>query len=173
MVVRPICPTTGPLWAPFGPPLRPLGPTHRWAKSPGYLEGSPNPANNSTADGVDFRLSLAFLFLPMFVWRRVRRFQVWRVFDAIAGGFYQGPTLASTEATRPNHAYSPEPRGSRISAFPCRPSCAPKGAQGGRDWFSRALGIQLESCRPGTPRPRRRRRRRRWLCPRWAPPDLW
>jgi len=45
------------------------------------------PANNSTADGVDFRLSLAFRFFPMLVWRRVRRFQVWRVFDAMAGGF--------------------------------------------------------------------------------------
>lgn len=49
--------------------------------------GSPNPANSSAAEGVDLRLSLAFLFLPIFVWRRVRFFQVWRVFDAMAGGF--------------------------------------------------------------------------------------
>jgi hypothetical protein len=30
---------------------------------------------------------LAFLFFPMFTWRRVRFFQVWRVFDAMAGAF--------------------------------------------------------------------------------------
>ena len=55
-----------------------------------YLPGSPKPANSSVAEGVDLRLSLAFRFLPMFTWRRVRRFQVWRVFDAITGGFLAG-----------------------------------------------------------------------------------
>jgi hypothetical protein len=45
------------------------------------------PANSSAAERVDFRLSFAFLFLPMFTCRRTRRFQVTRVFEAIAGRF--------------------------------------------------------------------------------------
>jgi hypothetical protein len=57
-----------------------------WRVRRGYLAdwpGSPKPANNSVADGVDFRLSFALRFLPMFVWRRTRRFQVERVFEAM------------------------------------------------------------------------------------------
>lgn len=51
------------------------------------LPGSPKPANRSTAEGVEFRLSFAFRFFPMLTWRRLRFFSVWRVFDAMAGAF--------------------------------------------------------------------------------------
>jgi len=49
-----------------------------------YLPGWPRSANSSTAEGVDLRLSFALRFLPMFVWRRTRRFQVLREFEAMA-----------------------------------------------------------------------------------------
>jgi hypothetical protein len=59
--------------------------------------GSPIPLNSSVADGVELRLSLAFLFLPMFVWRLTRRFQVCRVFEAMTGGLYQAEGFRSTK----------------------------------------------------------------------------
>lgn len=65
------------------------------ARLDGAVPGSPMPANSSTADGVDLRLSLAFRFLPILTCRRVRFFQVWRVFDAMAGAFYQADHRSS------------------------------------------------------------------------------
>jgi hypothetical protein len=58
-----------------------------WAR---YFDGSPSPAKSSTAERVDFRLCWAFRFLPMLVCRRTRRFQVTRVFEAMAGGLIAG-----------------------------------------------------------------------------------
>ena len=46
-------------------------------------------AGSTLFEGVDLRLSFALRFLPMFTCRRVRFFQVLRVFDAMAGAFYQ------------------------------------------------------------------------------------
>src|SRR4051794_4104632 len=56
---------------------------------PRYLDlpGSPMSANSSTAGSVERLLSFAFRFLPMLVCFRTRRFQVLRVFEAMAGDF--------------------------------------------------------------------------------------
>ncbi len=87
----------------------------------------------------------------------------------------RGRPLRQRKQLMPNHANRRDRRSRGGSRFP--PSRVGRRARPkrGRDWFSRVLSIQLDSCRPGTPRPRTRprprfRRRRR---PRWAPPDLW
>ena len=63
----------------------------RYARLPanGYfcLPGSPRSANRSAAAGVERLLSLALRFFPMFECLRTRRFQVARVFEAMARVF--------------------------------------------------------------------------------------
>jgi len=58
--------------------------------------GGPNDANSSAALGVDFLLSFALRFLPMFTCFRVRRFQVIRVFEAIARPIYHSRVADTT-----------------------------------------------------------------------------
>jgi len=58
--------------------------------------GGPIDANSSTALGVDFLLSFALRFLPAFTCFRVRRFQVIRVFEAIARAFYHSRVADTT-----------------------------------------------------------------------------
>ena len=58
------------------------------------LPGSPRPAKRSAAEGVERLLSTAFRFFPRFECMRLRRFQVLRVFEAMAGRFLAGWTCA-------------------------------------------------------------------------------
>ena len=67
-----------------GPGLLVGGLPGLWA---GYLPGSPRSAKSFASEGVERLLSMALRFLPMFECRRTRRFQVLRVFEAIAGAF--------------------------------------------------------------------------------------
>lgn len=49
------------------------------------MPGSPIPAKRSLSEGVERRLSTFLRLRPIFEWRRVRFFQVWREFDAMVG----------------------------------------------------------------------------------------
>src|SRR5712671_6586357 len=54
------------------------------------LPGSPKPAKRAVAGGVERLLSIALRFFPRFECMRLRRFQVLRVFEAMAGRFLSG-----------------------------------------------------------------------------------
>src|SRR5262249_22927506 len=63
--------------------------------------GGPSVANRSAALGVERLLSLALRFLPIFTCFRTRRFQVIRVFEAIARLSYHSRVADTTPSMAP------------------------------------------------------------------------
>ena len=59
------------------------------------LPDSPTSAKSASLGGVDRLLSMALRFLPIFECLRLRRFQVFRVLEAMGAGFYQAGAKSS------------------------------------------------------------------------------
>jgi hypothetical protein len=72
-----------------------LLPTHL-ATSTYSLGGVPRTAKSFSAEGVERFDSTALRFLPMVACLRTRRFQVFRVFEAIAAAFYHSRVAETT-----------------------------------------------------------------------------
>ena len=66
-----------------------------------FALGLPRAAKSFSADGVEFRLSFALRFLPIFTCLRTRRFQVLRVFEAMARAFYHKRAAETTPSMVP------------------------------------------------------------------------
>jgi hypothetical protein len=66
------------------------------------LAGASTTAKRSAALSVERLLSTAFRFFPMLTCLRTRRFQVFRVFDAIARAFYHSRVAETTPGIVPS-----------------------------------------------------------------------